>query len=120
MRYSHLHFYLRKICVLCPMSQNQRNLLYCCHLSIMNIKLVKMKILSQVLFLTIIKQKMELIPCYNAFVIWISRNKDWQNNTSIRYRRKMYLQELGLALAKDNIERRAIQMEQDEGEIRSL
>lgn len=53
------------------------------------------------------------IACYNAFVIWICKNPNWLNESSIKTRRKSFLEDLGLALANENILRRRTQIIND-------
>ncbi|XP_071054434.1 piggyBac transposable element-derived protein 4-like [Onthophagus taurus] len=53
------------------------------------------------------------IACYNAFVLWTIKNPEWHSDSSITYRRKIFLQDLGMELARTQIERRVKKIEED-------
>lgn len=53
------------------------------------------------------------VACYNAFVLWIIKNPEWKGDSSIKYRRKLFLQDMGLELAKSQIDRRVNKIAED-------
>ncbi|XP_076666512.1 piggyBac transposable element-derived protein 4 isoform X1 [Andrena cerasifolii] len=54
------------------------------------------------------------IAAYNAFVIWLTKYPTWESKNSIKTRRKIFLQELGMRLTAKNIDRRATAFEDQE------
>lgn len=53
------------------------------------------------------------IACYNSFVIWILKNPEWKSDSSIKFRRRLFLEQLGLELSNAQLSRRRDQIEND-------
>ena len=51
------------------------------------------------------------IAAYNALVIWQTKHPDWEKQTSMQCKRKIFLETLAVQLVSENIDRRAVEIE---------
>lgn len=51
------------------------------------------------------------VAAYNAFVIWLVKNPTWECSSSMKKKRKMFLEKLGDEMCSENIDRRASEFE---------
>ncbi|KAK9297115.1 hypothetical protein QLX08_009079 [Tetragonisca angustula] len=54
------------------------------------------------------------IAAYNAFILYQMKCPTWESNSTLKTRRKIFLEELGKKLCEKNIDRRATQFENQE------